>query len=477
MAPTTKRERQKRGQGRLYKRDGNGKEHSAQSRVHGVFWLEYRVDGKRKRQALRRPDGSPITRLKEAEEERTRRMRPFAANRKVEQLKDVRSLLSDAETDQAEAERDLVPAPALEDAWGVYLRSQSRPDSGPVTLADYERHYNKLLGWLGANHPDLHTVDQVTHDIAVGYAQFLDPVNGEGRVSPNTFNKRIGFLRLFFRVLGEEGRVEANPFERIKRRKLRTNSRRELTVEQVFTVLSSATGEMALLLGLGYFTGLRRGDCCTLLWSEVDLVRGIIKRIPNKVRGRSADPEPVKVGIAPDLHLALSQTPPKRRRGFVLPGVAKLYNDPSRRDRISRMIAAHFDTCGIKCVRPGTGRYRDPVTKEWVSTGKRAISDYGFHSLRYSYISHHAERGTPQAVIQANAGHRNPAMTEHYTRISDETARQVAATIALPKPAFGELPESATEEREPLPDWARELLATMQAGNWEEIRELLLAVT
>ena len=476
MASTTKRERQKRGHGRLYKRDGNGKEHPAQSRVHGVFWLEFRVDGKRKREALRRPDGSPITKLKEAEGERARRMRPFAASRKVEKLKDVQSLLSEAEADQAEAERELVPAPALEDVWGVYLRSQSRPDSGPVTLADYERHYRKLFEWLGANHSDLQTLDQVTRDIALRYAQFLDPVNGKGRVSPNTFNKRIGFLRLLFRVMGEEGGVQTNPFEKIKRRKLRTNSRRELTVEEVFKVLSTAEGEMALLLGLGYYTGLRRGDCCTLLWSEVDLVRGIIKRIPNKVRGRSANPEPVKIGIAPDLRRALSQTPPKRRRGFVLPGMAKLYNDPSRRDRISRMIAAHFDTCGIKCVRPGTGRYRDPVTKEWVSTGKRAITDYGFHSLRYSYISHHAERGTPQAVIQANAGHRNPAMTEHYTRISDETARRVAATLTLPAPD-GEGDESPAVDREHLPDWARELLGTMGAGNWQDVKEQLLAAT
>ncbi|OQC17237.1 MAG: Phage integrase family protein [Lentisphaerae bacterium ADurb.Bin082] len=58
--------------------------------------------------------------------------------------------------------------------------------------------------------------------------------------------------------------------------------------------------------------------------------------------------------------------------------------------------------------------------------------------MRYSYISHNAEAGTPAAVIQRNAGHSNPAMTEHYTRISDEAAVKYAAALALPQPEAAE---------------------------------------
>jgi integrase len=93
----------------------------------------------------------------------------------------------------------------------------------------------------------------------------------------------------------------------------------------------------------------------------------------------------------------------------------------NKRDRINRMIKKHFENCGLKTVKDGTGE----------GTGKRAVIQYGFHSLRYSYISHHAEAGTPQAIIQANAGHANPAMTEHYTKISDDAALRVATALDI----------------------------------------------
>ena len=74
----------------------------------------------------------------------------------------------------------------------------------------------------------------------------------------------------------------------------------------------------------------------------------------------------------------------------------------------------------------------DPETGENIKTGCRAVVEVGFHSLRYSYISHNAEAGTPAAVIQRNAGHANPAMTEHYTKISDRAAVKYAAALQLP---------------------------------------------
>ena len=57
----------------------------------------------------------------------------------------------------------------------------------------------------------------------------------------------------------------------------------------------------------------------------------------------------------------------------------------------------------------------------------------GFHSLRHTYASIHAESGTPQALIQENMGHSSPGMTEHYEHISEETARRVAAALDLPQ--------------------------------------------
>lgn len=452
----------RRAKGRLYKRDKLGREHPASSTIRGSYWLQYTVGGKRMRVALTDPDGQAITDIHAAKAARDRLLAPFSTANRVAQLEAVQASLSQARQAHEQAERQAAAPLRFADAWRVYLASQNRPDSGPDTLANYERHFRKLADWLTEHHPDITNVAEVTPALAQEFALQLQQ-NG---ASANTFNKYVAFLKLFYRIVIEEGRAERNPFERIKRRKVRANSRRPLSVEQIYRLLSTADGELAMLLGLGYFTGLRRGDCCTLRWSEVDLGRGLIIRVPNKVKGRSEHPEPVKIGIPPDLFRALAQTPPEGRNGYVLPGMAEMYLGGTR-DRISRLVTAHFEANSITCDRPGTGG----------KTGVRAITDYGFHSLRYSYISHHAERGTPQAVIQANAGHRNPAMTEHYTRISDETARQVAAVLTLPSANPPALPAPAEPlAPAPLPAWASALLQSMTAANWQAIRDRLLAV-
>ena len=113
-------------------------------------------------------------------------------------------------------------------------------------------------------------------------------------------------------------------------------------------------------------------------------------------------------------------------------------------------------------------------------TGCRAIVELGFHSLRYSYISHNAEKGTPAAIIQKNAGHANPAMTEHYTRISDQAALQYAGNLSLPLPADENiieaeiLPDSRDHGRDPADrDQLARLQAMIQNLNAEQIENVI----
>ena len=397
MARTTK--------GRLFKR---GKK--------GYYYLQYYLNGQEIKKALRDENGNSITSLRKAEKARDILLAPYSIGDEKQRREQAYSALKTVEEKAAEAEKKYKHTIRISDGWEVYKKSHFRPDSGPATLLNYQRHYNKFAAWMKNHYPDNKNISEVTSAIAAAYASFLEDEN----YSRNTYNKHLAFLKLFYRVMLEDERVELNPFVRLKGKKLVTNSRKELSVEQVFNLLSNATGELALLLGLGYFTGLRRGDCSTLLWSEVDLVRRIITRVPNKIKNRSSNPQAVKIGINKYLYNALSQISFDERGIYVLPQMAEYYLG-QKRDRINRMVKKHFEQYGIKTIQEGTGE----------GTGKRAVIQYGFHSLRYSYISHHAEAGTPQAIIQANAGHANPAMTEHYTKISDDAALRVADALDI----------------------------------------------
>ena len=468
-----KQKQGKHGLGRLYKRDKSGKEHPADSKVQGVFYLEYRAGGKRTRERLTDQDGVPVKTLRAAEKERVRIMAPFAPGDAVEHLKAIQAKLATAEQEHVRAIDEANPPLNITDAWAAYLSSTERPDTGEATLKYYAGYWERFRLWLLDHAPDARYLRDITSKTAKDYATAL----GGDSVSPNTYNKHTGFLRLFFRVLEEPGRMQENPFERIRKKKLKTNVRRELTIAELKEILEAASGDLQTLLYLGTFTGLRLGDCCTLKWGEVDLDRGTIRRIPNKT---AKSGKPVLIGIPAALHEKLSATPKTKRKGYVLSRIADLYTyrnasgKPTRQPDISNEIQQIFTDCEIQTHKEGTGKDAHAAAlAEWEVGGKkgakpiykRAVVEVGFHSLRHTYVSMHAEAGTPQAMIQANVGHSNPAMTAHYTHIGEGAALEAAKVLTLNEP-------EPTDRV--VPPWIEELAKTMTAENWEEIKAELI---
>ena len=79
---------------------------------------------------------------------------------------------------------------------------------------------------------------------------------------------------------------------------------------------------MRILFALGIYTGQRLGDCAQLQWGNVDLVRGIISLMPSKTK-RYAQKR-VVIPIHQTLFGLLSETPPPRRKGYVIPEIARI---------------------------------------------------------------------------------------------------------------------------------------------------------
>jgi integrase len=465
-----------RGFGRLYKRVG-GKEYPADSEVNAPYWLQYTIPNPKggrgvvKREPLRDADGNPITHRDKAEAERKRILSPYQTGNAVETLKVLKSRIDIAQADHATALAKINRSLQLTATWAAYIQSPERPDSGSATLGQYGGHWNRFTRWLSSTHPEVMTLAEVTPAMGSEYATNLIA----GEYSSNAFNKHVSFLKLLFRVLEEPGRILMNPFQKVKRRTLHTHSRREFTIQELTTILDKAEGDLALLLYLGACTGLRFGDCCTLTWGDVDLARGIIRRIPNKT---ARNGKPVIVGIPPALHERLSAIATKRQTGFVLPAMAETYQRNAPQITVS--IQNHIRNCGIDVHAPGTGQQvkrnkngipeRDEKTGRVITvhTKKPAVVDVGFHSLRHTWVSMHAARGTPQAIVQASVGHANPAMTAHYTHIDAATARDVARAL----PAF--TGTNGSTPREPLPVWARDIIEKMTPETCEKAKAALL---
>ncbi len=55
------------------------------------------------------------------------------------------------------------------------------------------------------------------------------------------------------------------------------------------------------------------------------------------------------------------------------------------------------------------------------------------HDLRHNWITSHAEIGTPQSVLEAQAGHLSKRMSDHYKHISEKAARKASDELARVK--------------------------------------------
>ena len=448
-----------------------------------VYWLEYKVNGKRFRQSLDTSD------VKEARTKRARIMAPFTVATEEEVLQAVKQRIETTTEKQEALTTAHLPQVQIANAWKAFVKSRNRPDSGAATLHQYGLQYTRFAKWLGANHTEIVELRDVTSAVAEEYADHLAASN----ISANTFNKHIRLLMLVFRVLKKRARLRGNPWEDIRRKKEDPNSRRELTSEELQKVVGSAEGELHSLFALGIYTGLRLGDCATLLWSEVDLPRAIIIRVPRKTgRGRA---KPVHVPIHPTLAGVLQgiRSSPalpdgKSRKGsrkkladplaeYVLPTMAARYL--KRVDLVTDRIQIHFTKCGIRTHKPGTGKKR--VQKKGVkynSVGNRAVVEVGFHSLRHTFVSLCREANAPLAVVEAIVGHSNPAMTRHYTHVGDLAASQAIAAL----PAItGEVEEMPAEDKgqTELSDRDRKLESILRASTkktWDEDRSQLLTL-
>jgi len=245
----------------------------------------------------------------------------------------------------------------------------------------------------------------------------------------------------------------------IQRKRLVTNSRRELTIDELRKICQTAMGELQTLLALGIYSGLRLGDCAMLRWGEVDLSRGIIRRIPNKTARRN--PKPVIVPIHPILREMLSVTPLDKHGEYVLPEMAALYIH--RTDMVTDMVQNHFKTCGITLHKPGTG-----------TGGNRAVIEVGFHSLRHTFVSLCRESNAPLAVVESIVGHSNPSMTRHYTHVGELAAGRAVAL--LPSVMSESKQDPTKREKEDILSEIQTIAETINAKNWRERKAALLNI-
>ena len=237
-----------------------------------------------------------------------------------------------------------------------------------------------------------------------------------------TFNRHMNTLALIWRTLAadmpEKAKLGENPFAwdkstgcGIRRIVLkhgeRPHKRQDLTLEEIANILKVAKGEMRMLIALGFYTGLRLGDCVLIDWGKIDRVNGLII-----TRSAKTDIE-TKTRVHSTLARIISEET-SSTKGYLMPELANLYaSGDSGRAEVSRRIILLFQSAGIQ-------------TSYRTDDGRRARPDKTFHSLRHAFVTQLERVGATLRERQALAGHGTEAMAAYYTH------QDGAGVLALP---------------------------------------------
>jgi integrase len=424
----------------------------------GIYYIQYYADGKRKATRLIGEDGKSITDKRKAEAAAKSFLAPLQETTRIDQLKAVKAKLEGAEQLQRAKRDALKPAIPLSEVWNEYIASQNRPKSGKSTLKRYKAVIGAFIEWIEETFPAIIYMKDVKAEHAEAYAIHLEANN----LSPSSFNIYLNNLTTIWATLARKASLEANPFAwdkktrtGIERRNIKAETtvrkKRALSLKEVNTVIEKAEGDYRTLLIILVCTGQRLVDGLKLRWVDIDLESGIITLIPKKTASRTG--KQVYIPILPQLRLELESKSHYGR--YVLPDLVEDYErDPSI---ISKKIRSIFTAADLN------------AHKETNLQTSKAIVETGAHSLRHSFVSIARLAGVPDAVIQTITGHESLDMVDHYTSITPEAVKALSASMPTGLPG-----QKAEKKKEPMPDWIRERLETLNSKNWNTIKKELL---
>ena len=374
----------------------------------GIWTLRCLINGKRVSKSTGTRDRA------EAELFAKRFLAPYVKDDAARTYENIQAAVM-TERQLAEMKEAEGPQMKLADAWAAYEASPYRRDLSASTMNVKKQVCKVFLDYMAKVFSEVVEVRHLTRYHTEHYLDYLRKDH-----SASTYNNRLCVLREVHRNIMERAAAKTNPWEGFPLRADDSHSRRELTIEELARLVERANDEgpeWRTLFGIAMYTGLRLGDCCKLTWAEVDIVRSIIQKVPEKTK-KYRKGRPVTIPIHKTLADLLMQTPVEKRTGYVLPTIGEwAASGQGGMGKVHHRIGKIFKNAGI--VMSVTVKGRSHKTPE-----------ASFHSLRHTFVSMSANAGMPLHIVQSIVGHESTAMTRHYYH--ENAAALAQAVEAIP---------------------------------------------
>lgn len=217
-----------------------------------IYWIDYLVDGARKRERIGPNKAAAEQRLREV-------LKARAEGRYIKKSQDSRTFFKNLA------------------AWYLELpevkakRSYSRD----------QRSVRLLLPHIGER-----LLKDITPAVIEGYRQKrLADINYKGTTTrPATVNREFACLKTIFSKAVKNGKAERNPTHGVKLLKENNVRCRVLASEEYLRLLAHAAPHLKPIVKLAYHTGMRLGEILKLTWGQVDLKEGFINLAPEDTK-------------------------------------------------------------------------------------------------------------------------------------------------------------------------------------------------
>jgi len=405
-----------------------------QKKEGGKYYFRYQLNGQRKAVCLQ-------TRNRE---EAIQKAREFVAVVKAPTVEVIAAHVSHARSLTKEQRRL-----ELTKAWSIYDSHPNR--ANPATVNTYQRYHSYFTDFAAWAEGTGHTfLDEITDSVVADYVETLKG----SEISVDTHNTRIARVSHVFRTLSEYCRPDTSDwtnrsFRRKPREEIGITARRlpftKEQEEQIFAVLEDPDrrfkrkAELRVLFYLGAFTGQRLKDCALLQWQNVNLPRQRINVAQFKT-GKE-----VSIPVAPRLLEVLREAQEWQENSYVLPNTASRYLRTDRNDRQTGPGLVNHDV-----IRVIGWSGLEPSVK--VAGRRKAVTVYGFHSLRHSFASFCIDHNVPKAVAVSILGADSDIIDQYYTHIGEEAQEQAIQLISGNATSLKQRHEQALAYLEAVPD-------------------------
>ena len=228
-------------------------------------------------------------------------------------------------------------------------------------------------------------------------------------VEKSTINREYNAVQAMFKKAVSWALIESNPCQEVKRYKIDSSRKTAnyFTGQQVDLILHKSEGSyLHDLILFDVHTGLRKAELIFLQWPDINFANWTVTvQAKDELHWQPKSGKFRVVPIPKPCHKMLLERKAKTLSPFVF---ANRFGE-ARKNNLTRDVREFLDKIGL---------YSKGV---------------GWHTLRHTYASHLAMKGTPLKSIAELLGHKDSSTTEIYSHLSQAHLAEVVERLDFTK--------------------------------------------